>query len=253
MKKLIPIVIALLLLEGMCISTNGQRRKNKDQLYFMSKEVIKADMKEEYIQARQELISVCHEAGFPHSFILWSSKDHHCHIWYPIEELNEIEQINKAWKTFKKEYGSDIIKPINACVETSITQVMLAYQDLAYKPPELRLQDDETNFCRMKKLYLKKDSEGDVKALVKKVVELYESKGVTSAFYFGEGGIGFEKPVLFSWSFARDLNDYLQQEAKIKELLGAEYQEIDHEILHHVRKTETVDFRYMDNMSYNYY
>ena len=253
MKKLIPIVIALLLLECMYISTYGQLRSNKEQLYCMSKEVIKADMKEEYIQARQELISVCEETSFPYSFILWSSKENHCHLWYPIEELNDIDRINKAWDAFEKEYGNDIFKPIQECIETSISQVMLAYRDLAYEPPESRLQDDETHFCRMKKLYLNRGSEKEVKALVKKVIELYESKGVTSAFYFGEGEIGFETPVLFNWSFARDLNDYLQQGAKIKELLGADYQEINHEISHHVRETETIDFRYMNNMSYNYY
>ena len=72
MKKLIPIVIALLVLECLCMSTSAQRRGNKEQLYLMSKDVIKADKKDEYIQARQELISVCEETGFPHPFILWS-------------------------------------------------------------------------------------------------------------------------------------------------------------------------------------
>lgn len=253
MKKLIPIVIALLILESICISTSGQRRRNNEQLYLMSKEVIKADKKDEYIQARKKLITACEETSFPHPFILWSSKDNHCHIWYPIEELNDIDRIDKAWDAFEKEYGRDIFKPIQECITTSISQVMLAYRDLAYEPPEPRLQNDETNFCRMKKLYLNRDSEEEVKTLVKKVIELYESKGVTSCFYFGEGEIGFETPVLVNWSFARDLNDYLQQEAIIKELLGAEYQEINNEISHHVRETETIDFRYLDNMSYNYY
>ena len=88
---------------------------------------------------------------------------------------------------------------------------------------------------------------------MKKLLALYKSKGVTSGIYFGEGEIGFEKPVLLNWMFARDLQDYLEQEAKIKEELGAEYEEILHKISHHVRKTETLDVKYLDDLSYNLY
>lgn len=253
MKKLIPVVIALMVLESLCMNASAQRRKNNEQLYLMSMEVVKADKMDQFIKARKELISVCQETSFPHPFILWTSKDNYCHIWYPIDELNDINRINRAWEGFAEEFGRDVVQPYLDCVETSISRVMTAYLDLSYEPAELRLKEDETNYCRLKYLYLKKDSGPDVKDLVKKVLELYESKGVTSGIYFGEGLLGFEKPVLFNWMFARNLQDYLEQESKIKDLLGAEYEELLHEISLHLRKTETMDFKYLDDLSYEIY
>lgn len=253
MKKVLPVVIVLLVLESLCMHASAQRRKNQEQLYLMSTEVIKADMVDEFIQARKELISVCQETGFPHPFILWSSRDNYCHIWYPIDEMNDINRIDKAWNAFAEEYGSTVVKPYMACVETSITKVMVAHLDLSYEPAELRLTEDETKFCRLQYLYLKKNSGAKVKALVKELLELYESKGVTSGVYYGEGEIGFEKPLLLNWMFARDLQDYLEQEDKITELLGAHYKDLLNEISHYVRKTETLDFKYLDDLSYNLY
>lgn len=246
-------VIVLLVLESLCINASAQRRKNHEQLYLMSTEVIKADMVDEFIQARKELISACQETDFPHPFILWSSRDDYCHIWYPIDELNDINRIDRAWDALAQEFGSDIVKPYLACVETSITKVMVAHLDLTYEPAELRLQEDETKFCRLKYLYLKKNSGPKVKALIKELIELYESKGVTSGIYYGEGEIGFEKPLLLNWMFARDLQDYLEQESQITEMLGAHYKDLLLEISLHVRKTETLDFKYLDNLSYNIY
>jgi hypothetical protein len=76
---------------------------------------------------------------------------------------------------------------------------------------------------------------------------------VKSGIYFGEGEIGFEMPVLFNWMFARDLQDYLEEESKIKNWLGAEYEEILHEISHPLWKTDTLDFKYLDDLSYSLY
>jgi len=58
MKKLIPVVIALIVLESLCMNASAQRRKDNEQLYLMSTEVIKADKIDDFIQARKKLISV---------------------------------------------------------------------------------------------------------------------------------------------------------------------------------------------------
>lgn len=253
MNKLIPIVIALFVLEFFCIDVSGQRQKKSQQLYIMSTEVIKADMKKQYLQARLELISVLQETGFPHPFILWSSIDNHYHIWYPIEELNDINRVDKAWEAFDELHGTDVLDPVLECIETRIRKIMFADLKLSYEPEELLFSEKESNFCRLTKLYLQNGSKQEVKALAGQVTELFESNGVTSGFYFGEGTVGFEVPVLLTWSFAMDLQDYLKQEAKVRELLGDVYQGINEEIAHHVRKTETMDFRYVAGLSYNIY
>jgi len=85
MKKLIPLVIALFVFQCFCINVCGQKQKKSQQLYLMSMEVIKADKKKQYLQARLELNSVLQETGFPHPFILWSSLDNHYHICIPLK------------------------------------------------------------------------------------------------------------------------------------------------------------------------
>ncbi len=253
MRKHIPMFIALILLECICVNASGQRKKESEQLYIMRTEVIKADKINQYIQARKELNSVLHETGFSHPFILWSSSDTTYHIWYPIKELNEMNRIEKAWEAFAERHGTDVLEPVLECVETRIDQVMLAYRHLAYEPDILPSAEHETNFCRMKQLYLKQDSKQEVKEHNKQMVELFQSKSVERNFYCGEGSLGFEIPVMLYWSFAKDKQEYLQQEANIKELLGDEYQEINQEISDHVRKTKNIDFWYLDELSYDIY
>ena len=253
MSKIIPIAIALVALECICINVSGQQRKNSEQLYLMSTEVIKADKNKQYIQAREALIPVLQETGFPHPFILWSSADTVYHIWYPVNELNDIQRIEKAWEAFNEHHGSDVLEPILECIETSINQVMLAKLDLVYEPDGLPLADQETNFCRMKQLYLEKGSKQEVKALTRQLIELIHSKSLNYGFYCGEGKLGFEIPVVLNWSFASDLQGYLQQEVHMKELLGADYQKINQEILEHVRKTTIIDFHYVNGLSYDIY
>ena len=55
MRKLIPMVIALIVLECICINVSGQRKKKSEQLYIVSTEVIKSDKIEQYIQARTNI------------------------------------------------------------------------------------------------------------------------------------------------------------------------------------------------------
>lgn len=253
MSKIIPIAIAMIVLECFCINVSGQRRKNREQLYLMSTEVIKADKIKQYVQAREALILVLQETGFPHSFIIWSSDDMLYHIWHPLNELNDIQQIEKAWEAFSEDHGSKVIEPILECIKTSTNQVMLAKLDLVYEPSGLPLADNEANFCRMKQLYLEKGSKQEVKAATRELIELIHSKSLNYGFYCGEGKLGFEIPVVFYWSFANDLQAYLQQEVDMKENLGTDYQKINQEILQHVRKTKIIDFHYVNGLSYEVY
>lgn len=247
------IVIAIIVLECICVNVSGQRRKNSEQLYLMSTEVIKAEKHKQYIQAREALIPVLQETGFPHPFIIWTSDDTLYHIWYPVNELNDIQQIEEAWEAFDELHGSDVLEPILECIETSINQVMLARLDLVYEPNGLPLADHETNFCRMKQLYLEKGSKQEVKALTRRLIELIHSKSLSYGFYCGEGKLGFDLPVVLDWSFASDLQGYLQQEVHMKEVLGPDYQKINQEILQHVRKTKIIDFHYVNGLSYDVY
>lgn len=253
MSKHIPLFLALILLECICVNANGQRQKESNQLYIMRTEVIKADKVNQYIKARKELNTVLHETGFLHPFILWSSNDTIYHIWYPIKELNEMNRIEKDWEAFAKRHGTDVLEPVLECVETRIDQVMLAYRHLAYEPDGLPSAEQETNFCRMKQLYLKQGSKQEVREHNKELIELFQSKSVELNFYCGEGSLGFEIPVMLYWSFAKDKRDYLLQEASIKDLLGDEYQKINQEISDHVRQTKNIDFRYLNELSYNIY
>jgi len=130
---------------------------------------------------------------------------------------------------------------------------MLADLKLTYEPEEVLFSDKESNFCRLTKLYLKNGSKKEIRALSGQTLELFKTNSLTSGFYYGEGILGFDVPVVLNWSFANNLLAYLDQEAKVKEVLGEVFQGITEEISHHVRKTETIDFRYVAGLSYNIY
>jgi len=250
MKKILPLIFALFLLEGLCLNISAQRQRKAAQLYLMSTEIIKTGKKKEYLQARRALNTVLRESDFPHPFILWNSMENHYHIWYPMQELNDIYAIEKAWDAFAKHH-EEVFAPLQECIETSISKVILVDLKLSYEPDNPLYSEQETNFSRLTKLYLKKGTEKEVYALAEQRTDLIKSSGVDRAYYYGEGMLGFEIPVILSWSFARDQRDFQQQETRTKKMLGDVYELINEEISQHVRKTETLDFHYVAGLSYN--
>jgi len=251
MNKLIPIVVALFLVLGISVDAIGQRKKQNEQLYLMSTELLKSEKRQQYLDSRMAMNAVLLETGFPHPFIIWSSGESRFHVWHPVEELNELDLIYRAWDAFDELHGTDLLAPVEECIESSMAQVMTAYLDLSYQPDELAFSENESSFCRMSQFYLKKGSKQEVLDLAQQMIRLYESRKSTSDIYFGEGIIGFERPVLLCWSFAHDRQDYLERESQIKEELGEDYQEILREISEHSRKIETIDFQYIDGLSFN--
>jgi hypothetical protein len=251
MNKFFLIVISFFVFECFCLDANGQRNRKNEQLYIMSTELLKTDKSQLYLEARKKMNAVLQETAFPHPFIIWSSGDSYFHVWHPIEEMNELSLINRAWNVFDELHGTDLLAPVEECIESKLVQVMTAYLDLSYEPDEISFTEDATSFCRMRQFYLKNGSKQEVMALAEKLVELFESKKSTRDIYFGEGTIGFERPVLLCWSFANSQQDYLDKEARINEELGEEYQEIMTAISNHIRRTEIIDFHYVDGLSYS--
>lgn len=251
MNKFFLIVVAVFVFEGLCLDASGQRNQKNEQLYIMSTELLKSGNSQLYLEARKKMNRALQETAFPHPFIIWSSGDSHFHIWHPIEEMNELNLINRAWNAFDELHGTDLLAPVKECIESNLAQVMTAYLDLSYEPDELSITEDETSFCRMRQFYLKNGSKQEVMALAEKLVKLFESKKSTRDIYFGEGLIGFERPVLLCWSFAKSQQDYLDREARVHEELGEEYQKIMTEISNHLRRTEIIDFHYVDGLSYS--
>jgi hypothetical protein len=249
MKKILPIIIALVLIEGLSTHVNAQRHKKAAQLYLMSTEIVKPEMKKEYLKARISVNQILIESEFPYPFILWNSIDNHYHIWYPVNELNDIKAIENAWEAFSKKH-EDVSTTLLECIETSISKVILVDLDLTYEPDQPLYSETETNFSRLTKLYLKQGTEKEVHKLAKQRTELYESNGVNRAYYYGEGMLGFELPVILSWSFGKNPREYNRQESATNEMLGDVYKLINEEISQYVRKWETLDFHYVPGLSY---
>jgi hypothetical protein len=225
-------------------------QENNVQLFLVGEENIKPGMIEQYYKLSGEFLELCKEMDFPYPYNLWSTSDFTFYLWYPIDNLSDVEKIEKAWDEVVEKMGDEKYSQFQACINYQKEQVVARLNDLCYVPESPRVADDETNFCYWQELYLQKGSEKEVKDLIKKANVIMEEKGLEDASYWGEGRMGWESPVYFVWGFGKSVRDYWEQHEKDAATIAEDFKEINQELMKHIRKNVNKSVWWIENLSY---
>jgi hypothetical protein len=248
MKKLMTAAGVLLLLNAAFTWTMAQEKK--EQLFLVGKEVVKPEMLDQYFELNRKMVDLCKEHGFPFSYNLWTTGDFEYYLWYAVEDLNAMDEVEKAWDVIVEKMEEGEFARFEECIEYQESNFVVLRNDLTYKPENPRLSEDEELFSRWQEFYIKKGTEKDVEALILKANTIFREKGLSDAAYFGEAKTGFEQPVYFGWTFAKSINDYWEQDQKTRELLGEALQEINREFVPYLRKLVEKEVWLIRNLSY---
>jgi hypothetical protein len=248
MKKFIALACMLTLALLFVLETAAQEKT--EQLWLAEEEIVKPEMIDQYHEVSKELVELCKAENFPYTFYLWSYQPFHYKLWYPIEEMNDISKIEDAWDAIIEKYGADKFKRFEECIESQTNKVMVGLLNLSYEPEPLRLSEEETAYCYWQKITVKKGSEKAVEDIFKKAVAIMKEKGTEIATYIGKGKTGYDQPLYFAWSYGKDQIDFLEQEKKFAEMVGDEWEQINGEIVKHIKGIHNVNSWWSKELSY---
>jgi hypothetical protein len=248
MKKFIASIFALMLLGLFVLNTEAQ--ETAEPLWLMGEEVVKPAMVEQYFELSKELVELCKTEKFPYSFYVWVSQPFHYSISYPIGEMNDITEIEKAWKAILNKLGEEKSRLFQDCIESQNDKVMVGLLNMSYLPEPPRLSDDEISYCYWQEVSVKKGSEKAVEGIFMKAIEIMKEKGIEMGTYIGKGKTGYDQPVYFAWYYGKDQMDFLEQEKKFGEQVGEEWKQINGEIIKHINSIRNIDFWYVKELSY---
>jgi hypothetical protein len=77
-----------------------------------------------------------------------------------------------------------------------------------------------------------------------------KEKGLENATYVGKGKIGYDQPVYFAWSYGKDRMDFLEQQKLDGEKLAEEFEQINAELIKHIKDINNIDDWWEKELSY---
>jgi len=248
MKKFIALACMLTL--TVLFVLNAAAQDKKELLWLVGEEVVKPEMIDQYNEVSKELMDLCKAEKFPYTYNVWLSQPFHYALWYPIEEMNDISKIEKAWDDIVEKFGPEKFAKFQECIESQTNKLMVTYFNLSYEPETPRLSDEDIGYCYWQNIYVKKGSEKAIEELLKKAITLMKEKGMEDALYVGKGKMGYEGPVYFAWSYGKDRKEYLDQQEGLDEELGETMKQINAEIINHITDIVNEDSWWVKELSY---
>ena len=236
------------MLAGLSVSYAQTQQKN-EMLWLMAEEAVKPAMIDQYMEVSKELAEICKQENFPFSYNVWVSQPFHYLITYLLKDMNDITKIGEAWDAIIEKYGDEKFKRFQDCIESQNERVMAGLPDL-YFEPETASGDGVVDYCYWQEVTVNKGSEKAVEDVFKKGVEIMKEKGVETAMYIGSGRLGYDRPIYFAWSFAKDQSTFLEEQKKFAEMVGEDWKQINQEIVKHIRGIKNVDYWYIKELSY---
>jgi len=252
MKKCITLAFMLMLTLVLVLTSTAQDKE--EVLWLVGEEVVKPEMIDQYIEVSKELMELCKAEKFPYIYNVWRSQPFHYALWYPIEEMNDITKIEKAWDAIVEKFGAEKFAKFQECIESQISKVMVTHLDLSYEPQTPRLKDEDIEYCFWQNIYVKKGSEKAVEELFKKAIAVMEEQGMEDALYMGTGNLGYEGPVYFAWSYGKDQKEFLDRQDELDETmgetLGETMKQINAELIKHITDIVNEDGWWVRDLSY---
>jgi len=249
MKKCISLACVLMLTLLLVLNTAAQDKEKI--LWLVGEEVVKPEMIDQYYEVSKDLMELCIAEKFPYAFNVWNPQPFHFALWYPIQEMNDITQIEEAWDAIVEKYGPEKFAKFQECIESQNSKVMETLLNLSYEPETPDLSEEDIAYCYWQNIYVKKGSEKAVEELFKKAVTAMKEKERKDGMYIGKGKIGYEGPVYFAWSYAKDQRDLLEKQKEFGEDMGETLEQINAELIKHITDIVNEYDSWVKELSYN--
>lgn len=249
MKTLTSTILIFVFVFLQCTSVFTQD-ETEGQKWYCYEEVIIPALLNEYASLSMEIVDLCKEKEFPYTFHVWSSDGFSFQLWTPINSLDDIEGLNKAWKGLLEDWDKDKLERFTKTKLKNFSSVIAMQPELTYEPQTSRLTLDEIGFSEWKEYYLVTDKEDEATAMSKKIRERLQANNHEDPRFCATGELGYEDPCLIVWSLYKDEADYYSQQTKFEEMLDEDLKEVFSDFIPCIRTVKTRYMLYLSNLSY---
>lgn len=218
-------IIAITLL----IAVGAQAQMPTGQWYVIHSECVKPSMIKDYEAYSLKFVEAvkANRAIMPHFFFAGLQFDDFTYSYaVPIANMAGMDTINQEFGAMMQSpSAADFIKTMtmsNATVDSIREIVVGEAPELSYTPASPRLKPEEEKFFHYDMYYIKAEKAMDVMTVGKDFAEMYKKKNIPDGYKVYFVVVGPDMPAVIVRSAAKDEGDFYMEEAKNRELLGAD-------------------------------
>lgn len=241
--------LATFLLLGFTSLNIGAQEKS-EQLWYCWEETVKPGFIDEYLAFSKELIGICKQEKFSYAFITATPKPFVYELWYPVNSLDIIPEIDKAWEKVVGKFGSDKYAAFNNTKVKNSSYSTSGRPDLNYDPKNPDFSENEASvyFCKVYSLIPGKESEFE--EAVKWMNGQRESAGVGHFVSYVKGGVGYDDPLYVEMISALSQEDFLKRISVLDIKMAAVLREYNRKINSITREKREFFQAFLKDLSY---
>lgn len=180
---------------------------------------------EQCVKDFASLVTQHHDKSPDFSFMAFSGTDSVYSFVTPIQGFATLDSINSGFWALAEAAGpkwTDLMKKSVGTVDYVRESVLMDDPSLSYTPAQPRLKPEEERFFHFDLYYVQYGREAEALDLAREFAALFRKKGMPDGYRFLQTVMGPEMPLMVVVTKARDAADYATQDAKMREMLGAE-------------------------------
>jgi hypothetical protein len=248
-SKLLVILTVCFIFSIFSFNVLAQDEEPKPQLYMVWEYVVKPDMVNEVDSIVKKRNAILKKHKYPYTQSTSSSSDFHYYFSTPIENLAEVEEINRELNKIDDPEWQETSKESYDNYYYFKQKIVTFRPDLSYLP-ESRLQEEEGNFRSWGFFYVKPGKTSEFVEIMKKWVELYKEKNIPTGFRTHSGGIGTDRPWYYLGMRGKSAAAFFTQTEKNYKILGADSESLWNKTKSVLRKYEMKIGMYRPDLSY---
>ena len=199
------------------------------QWFAIHSEIVKPSMIKEYEVFAHKFVEMvkANQATMPHFyFVALQFEDLTYSYVLPVSNMGALDLVNQDFMDMmKSQAGPAFMENMmsgNAAVEYVRETVYGEAPELSYTPASPRLKPEEEMYFHYDRYFVKADKQMEAEALAKEFVELFKKKNIANGYKIYLAVMAPEMPVIVVRSGGKNEADFHENDAKDRELLGAE-------------------------------
>ncbi len=232
------------------ISLNIAAQEKSEQLWYCWEETVKPAYLDDYLAMSKQLIEICKQEKFPYAFNTATSKPFVYELWYPVNSMDIVPEIDKAWEKVVEKFGAEKYAAFNNTKVKNCSYSTSGRSDLQYNPKNPDYNRDEAN-CNFWKVYsLIPGKESEFEEAVKWMNRQRESAGAGHYVSYVKGGVGFDDPLFAESISALSQEDFLKRISVLDIKMDVVLREYNRKINSIIREKKEFFQAFLKDLSY---
>ncbi len=232
-----------------------ENENNKDQLFYIHKEVAKPDMIQQYEETSKDFTNLMKESKLDVPGIYASeTNDFAFYYLVPIENYGSIDHMYKSFNNMMMNADKDKMKKImkdnNDAIDYTEDYIFRRSTDLSYNPDSTLGNPGDNKFIHWSFFYFKSGVMQQVRDLAAKIKDLYTKKGVKTGYQLWFQELGGKNGLMVVTDFAKSAADYYKAMEEENKLIGKDADHLWDELLSLLVKTESKNGRFRHDLDY---